>query len=66
MFLSSVFIVQIFAPPLSKQKFLKEYKNKNLDFSESTHNKILWLPSSLGLKTNELKIICDKLNKFRI
>ena len=53
-------------PALSKQKFLKEYKNKNLDFSESTHNKILWLPSSLGLKTNELKIICDKLNKFRI
>ncbi len=53
-------------PALSKQKFLKEYKNNNLDFSESTHNKILWLPSSLGLKTNELKIICDKLNRFTI
>ena len=53
-------------PALSKQKFLKEYKNKNLDFSESTHNKILWLPSSLGLKTEDLKIICDKLNEFRI
>tara|TARA_X000000368_G_scaffold340058_1_gene278212 strand:+ start:2539 stop:3612 length:1074 start_codon:yes stop_codon:yes gene_type:complete len=53
-------------PALSKQKFLKKYGNKKLNFSESTHNKILWLPSSLGLKNSELKIICDRLNKFKI
>ena len=52
-------------PALSKQNFLKKYKNKKLRLSESTHHKILWLPSSLGLKKKDLILIVDKLNKFK-
>tara|TARA_B100001029_G_scaffold39339_1_gene30482 strand:- start:13903 stop:14976 length:1074 start_codon:yes stop_codon:yes gene_type:complete len=52
-------------PALSQQKFLEEFKRKNLSFSENIHDKILWLPSSLGLKNNELKEIINKLNSFK-
>ena len=52
-------------PALSKQKFLKEVAKNNLNVSETIHDKVLWLPSSLGLKNDEIKEIVSKLNSFK-
>ena len=53
-------------PALSKQKFLKDLDNGNLEFSEKIHNRILWLPSSLNLNNTDLNKIIEKLNSFKI
>lgn len=50
-------------PPLSKQKYLKKYANKNLRFSENIYKKILWMPSSLNLTTRNIVEICSVINE---
>lgn len=52
-------------PALSKQKYLKDIERNNLNSSEKIHDRIMWLPSSLGLKEIELKLIVEKLNDFK-
>jgi len=53
-------------PALSKQKYLNNIGNTDLNFSEKIYNKVLWLPSSLGLDDRSLKHIIDTLNKFKV
>lgn len=53
-------------PALSMQSYLKNFQSRNLKYSESIHKRVLWLPSSLGLKQKELNFIIEKLNKFKI
>ena len=48
------------------QSYLKNFQSRNLKYSESIHKRVLWLPSSLGLKQKELNFIIEKLNKFKI
>lgn len=50
-------------PPLSKQKYLKKYIHKNLKYSESIYDKILWMPSSLNLTKKDISYICSVINE---
>lgn len=50
-------------PPLSKQKYLKKYANNNLNYSESVHEKILWMPSSINLTKKSILKICTVINE---
>jgi len=45
---------------------MKPYKKKfiNLNTSRILQNKLIWLPSYLNLKKNELKYICLNINKY--
>tara|TARA_Y100000590_G_C15582690_1_gene962942 strand:+ start:156 stop:1241 length:1086 start_codon:yes stop_codon:yes gene_type:complete len=52
-------------PALSKQSYLKNLDRTDLSFSESVHNKILWIPSSINLsKENQTKII-KEINEYK-
>jgi len=46
--------------------YCKPYKQsfKNLEISKKLHGKLMWLPSSLKLKNNELLKICNLINEF--
>ena len=50
-------------PPLSQQSYLSKYKNNDLKFSESIYEKLLWMPSSINLKLNDVKRICKILGR---
>lgn len=50
-------------PPLSKQKYLSQYSHKNLKNSESIAERILWMPSSVNLKNQEINKIVRILNE---
>ena len=49
-------------PALSKQKFLKKYRESELLISERIHEKILWLPSSNSLVEEDIEYISEKIN----
>ena len=54
-----------FYPALSSQKFLDRYKSDNLEFSESTYNKLLWLPSGNNLSEEQLSFICETISRYK-
>lgn len=51
-------------PALSSQQYLQDIESGNLDFSTSIANRILWLPSSLGLSDQDVENIADYINEY--
>ena len=48
-------------PPLSKQSMFSETERTNLSYSEEKAEKIIWLPSSANLSSEEVGIITNNL-----
>lgn len=51
-------------PALSSQQYLQDIESGNLDFSTSIANRILWVPSSLGLSDQDVENIADCINEY--
>lgn len=51
-------------PSLSSQGFLKDTARVDLSYSESFADKIIWLPSSTNLKSENIDFIATKINEF--
>lgn len=51
-------------PCLSKQKFLNEVNRTNLEISEKIDDKLIWLPSSTKLNTQDIVAISTIINSY--
>lgn len=49
-------------PALSKQKYLRDVQKGNLETSEKIFDKILWLPSSVNLKRQQIEKIVNLIS----
>ena len=52
-------------PALSKQRYLKDLERTDLTISESIHNKILWIPSSVNLSTEDQNRVIKVINEYK-
>jgi perosamine synthetase len=52
-------------PCLSQQKYLKDIKSTNTQYSEVESEKLVWLPSSTNLKDSDIKLIVKSINNFK-
>jgi len=50
-------------PALSKQKYLKNFRKTNLEYSENIFDKVLWLPSSVNLRLKDQREIVEIINE---
>ena len=52
-------------PALSKQRYLKDLERTDLTISESIHSKILWIPSSVNLSTEDQNRVIKVINEYK-
>jgi len=55
---------RIFYPPINSQTPYSQFKKGSFPISESFANRGLWLPSSITLNHQQIKVICTNIKEF--